>query len=242
MVAVEPWLLSSRPALAARLHARRRRRSGRGARWVLPRWHEAVVGQARSGLDIEVVCHYTHSKDQTLTLLADRGVTVLNDPLRPTRPVESIDRHEWRFGNRGRDAAYMADLRNVLVAWVEAETAADYFLSLDTDIILPGGALAALLEDFPGGALSPLVDLAHPCVGRTAWNFMSWLEGEPRPCPPDGRSAGPLPSRHGRRSHPARPFRHGGALGGASPGRGRRLVARCRATRDRTVGRPGSPL
>jgi len=148
--------------------------------WVLPRWHEAVIGQARSGLDIEVVCHYTHSKDQTLALLADRGVTVLNDPLRPTRPVESIDRHEWRFGNRGRDAAYMADLRNVLVAWVEAETEADYFLSLDTDIILPGGALAALLEDFPGGALSPLVDLAHPCVGRTAWNFMSWLEGEPR--------------------------------------------------------------
>ena len=134
--------------------------------WVLPRWYEAVIAQARPGLDVEVVCHYTQSSDATLALLTGWGATVICDPSLPTRTLHSIERHTWRFGRRGGDAGYMAHLRNVLVEWVESATDADYFFSLDTDIILPPGALEALLDDFPGGAVSPLVDLAHPDVGH----------------------------------------------------------------------------
>jgi hypothetical protein len=135
--------------------------------WVLPEWFDALYGQ---GIELEVICLVSASEDGTEAMLAEEGATVIMDD-RPGRNTTEIDGHLW---GSGATYQYMASLRNQLTDEAIARDA-DYFFSLDSDIILPPGGLKQLLDyaaDHPG-VVSPAVNMT---VGSTAWNTMDWTD------------------------------------------------------------------
>lgn len=138
--------------------------------WVLPEWFDALHGQ---GVEMEILCLVSASEDGTEAICAEEGATILVDE-RPGRSTSEIDGHLW--GN-AETYQYMASLRNRLTD--EAITRdADYFFSLDTDIILPPGGLKQLLDyaaDHPG-VVSPALNMVTG--GGTAWNTMNWVDRE----------------------------------------------------------------
>jgi hypothetical protein len=137
--------------------------------WVIPQWHAAIRAQE---VDVEVVCLYSASEDDTRAQLESRHVTILDDP-EIGRRLPEIDGHMW--GGRPEDYSYMTRIRNDLMDYVVAQDP-DYFLSLDSDILLCPGALkrmVACLEIY-GGIVSPAVNMSQN--GRTAWNVMTWAD------------------------------------------------------------------
>lgn len=136
--------------------------------WCLPRWFESIE---RQGVEVDITCLYTASSDDTLAILNDHGVNVIHDE-KQGRPIYENEMHTW--GNP-ITYDYMANIRNALLDAVKA-TGADYFFSLDSDIVLPDGALERLLEvsqDHPG-TISPAVNMLRAGTGF-AWNVMSWV-------------------------------------------------------------------
>jgi hypothetical protein len=116
----------------------------------------------------EVVALYTASEDDTEQILKDHGVEIHYDES-PGRPRHKIDGHNWGTLDQFE---YMATLRNRLVD-ICIEKDADYFFSLDSDIILPLNALESLLafsQSHPG-VVSPAVNMT---INQTAWNMMRW--------------------------------------------------------------------
>ena len=124
------------------------------------------------GIDLEVICLVSPSEDGTEALLGELGVEVIIDDA-PGRHLAEIDGHLW--GNPDR-YLYMTRLRNRLLK-VVLERDPDYFLSLDSDIILPLGALGQLIAYAKAtGAhiVSPALNMA---IGAQAWNTMNWKSG-----------------------------------------------------------------
>ena len=153
--------------------------------WVLETWFDAVETQIVPGIEIEVVCVYSESEDDTEKILRSRGAHILYDEKRGRSPWE-INSHAW-----GSPAVYeyMASLRNQLLDWVQASDA-DFFLSLDSDILAPFGTLKALLDFYRScpGVISPAVNMG--LNGTVAWNTMRWVSGPNSPAtrqgtPPD---------------------------------------------------------
>ena len=101
--------------------------------WALPRWLQAIANQ---GVELELVCLLSPSEDNTEEVLKQHPITLLYDE-RPGRSVLEIDTHAW--GNLNGKYEYMASLRNQLIDYV-IERDADFFFSLDSDIILPQNA------------------------------------------------------------------------------------------------------
>lgn len=138
--------------------------------WILPEWLYAIESQ---GVEADIICLVSASEDGTEEILDKaEGLTVLFDD-RPGRNTTEIDGHAWGDLNT---YAYMSSLRNRLVDEAIAYQA-DYFFSLDTDIILPPGALLQLLdfaEKHPG-VVAPAVNMT---TGTTAWNTMDWVDRE----------------------------------------------------------------
>ena len=122
------------------------------------------------GVSVEVFCLLTPSSDNTEQLLRESGVTVVIDD-EPGRTIQEIDGHFW--GN-AHTYEYMSRLRNRLLDLV-AQTEAPYFFSLDSDMVLPKGALVQLLDyaaDHPG-VVSPAANMT---TGEVCWNTMSWVD------------------------------------------------------------------
>lgn len=135
--------------------------------WVIPEWHQAIVNQS---IDVEIIALVSVSEDKTVELLDDRGVEVAYD-FEDGRSTGEIDGHVWGAGNTYE---YMASLRNKLTQWA-IEKDADFFFSLDSDIILPPDGLRVLLEyaQTRVGVLSPAVNMT---IGQTVWNTMDWVD------------------------------------------------------------------
>lgn len=153
--------------------------------WAIPDWYDAIE---RQGIDVRVACIVSPSEDATEELLRERGVIIINDE-RPGRSVHDIDTHVW--GDE-TTYSYMAGLRNWL-SNAAFRAGADYFFSLDSDIILPKGALQKLLtfaESHPG-VVAPAVNMVSG-IGAPVWNTMQWLSrdfpnrGERTPPPKKG--------------------------------------------------------
>lgn len=136
--------------------------------WILPNWFDAIEEQ---GTVQEIVCVYSPSADETESMLKRENVTILYD-LRSGRDVKEIDFHQW--GNLER-YEYMASLRNMLIDYA-LDNDADYFFSLDSDILLPPGALKYMLNHLAGhtGVVAPAVNMLMQ--QDTAWNTMSWVD------------------------------------------------------------------
>jgi hypothetical protein len=159
--------------------------------WILPVWFKAVnenVADARSSyanithtvpsvhLDVEIVALYTDSEDDTKKILEDNSVVILHDT-GPGRTAEEINRHLW---GTPMWYEYMAHIRNELLDWA-GDHNADWFFSLDSDVILAPGALRKLLQFWLRGfqgILSPAVDMCTHLLSnqRPEWNRMHWTK------------------------------------------------------------------
>lgn len=147
--------------------------------WVLPAWFEAIEAQEFPYMprpEIEVMVLYTASRDDTLSILQEHGATIIESML-PTRDRGRIVGHNW--SQTLHEYEYMASLRNTLRKEV-LQQEADYFFSLDSDILLPHRfALDQLLMDLEihrYDAVAPLVNMLSEPGLEPAWNFMNWSD------------------------------------------------------------------
>ena len=134
--------------------------------WCLPDWFEAVEAQ---GVDVEYLFIYTPGSDETEEVLLQHTTNILIEPT--GRSETEIAGHLWGDINK---YAYMAHMRNELLRNAHA-MGADYFFSLDSDIILPPDGLKRLLSyaSTHPGVVAPKVNMSW---GATNWNVMSWVD------------------------------------------------------------------
>lgn len=136
--------------------------------WCLRNWFGALEEQE---IEHGVLALLTPSDDETELILQEHGADVIYDTSEGRRQRD-IDGHVW---GKMSTFQYMADMRNELVRHA-LEMEADYFFSLDSDIILEKGALKKILqfaENHPG-VVSPAVNMTTG--GSTAWNTMDWVD------------------------------------------------------------------
>lgn len=145
--------------------------------WILPAWFEQLALQDLPE-DVEFVFNYGASQDTTMeTILAEslrRGWHV-------TLAVDSQDDHRAeRKWNLARYAT-MVRLRNRLLEMVRRREPR-YYLSLDTDILLPPGAVGQLRHELESGGydgVAPITWMTPPPGGGVV-NAMH-LGGATRP-------------------------------------------------------------
>jgi hypothetical protein len=136
--------------------------------WCLPAWFHALESQC---IEHETIFVYTDSADNTLEILTTHQPFALLRDDRDGRPVNEIDGHAW---GAVKWYEYLSDLRNQLVT-TALNMNADYFFSLDSDILLPPGGLQKMLDyaQTHQGVISPAVNMSEH---DTAWNTMSWID------------------------------------------------------------------
>lgn len=136
--------------------------------WILPHWFDAIYAQE---IEAEIVCVYSESVDNTEAILKEEGVTVIPD-LRLPRPVNEMDNHQWGAQEK---YAYMASMRNRLVEYALSQDA-DYFFSLDSDILLNMPNTLKMLIDFAAGHTGVVAPAVNMGMHDTCWNTMSWVD------------------------------------------------------------------
>jgi hypothetical protein len=151
--------------------------------WALDRWWKAITVQTQlTNYRWKVVFAYSESEDDTLGKLEQmqgwHDVHIIDTGPSP-RPREEMDKHWWPL----KRFEYMAGLRNQLLDYAIAQDA-EYFFSVDSDIILPPMAFEILSKEMElykhhgVGAAAPLVNLgAHLGDGTFAYNYMHSLDG-----------------------------------------------------------------
>lgn len=112
--------------------------------WVLQHWFDHLAHQTYDPRELLILLNYGPSSDDTLDVIRDekqrgrfRHVSVLTD--------DGDDHHAERKWNEARYAT-MTRLRNDLLAQVRA-LRPDYYLSCDTDMLLPPTAINQLIND-----------------------------------------------------------------------------------------------
>lgn len=111
--------------------------------WVLPSWFDALAAQETESQDIEIVLNYGAGDDATLDIIENeaerdrfRKITVLEDV-----HTDHVSSRKWTIARY----ATMTRLRNDLLAYVRT-TSPDFYLSCDTDMLLPSHTLRTLFE------------------------------------------------------------------------------------------------
>lgn len=134
--------------------------------WCLQRWLDSIHNQT---VPVEIHCLVSESNDGTETILAKNDVSLIYDVTPPRNKID-IDKHYW--GDLGT-YAYMATIRNRLVTHIQQQNA-DYFFSLDSDILVPPTCLEQLLEgiDKWGGIAAPFVSMS---AQQIVPNAMHWV-------------------------------------------------------------------
>lgn len=146
--------------------------------WVLPDWLYHLSLQDLPWNQVVLLLNYGRSSDSTLEMLrdAERMLPWAVEIVQDERDEDHEAERKWSLPRYG----IMARLRNRLLERVR-ELGPSYYLSLDTDILLPRGAVATLLEDFDGkrfDAVSPLVYMTPR--GKSYPNAMN-LDSATRP-------------------------------------------------------------
>lgn len=139
--------------------------------WILPAWFDGLAAQH---CDITVVLNYGHGSDDTLDVILNEDrfkvILVSSDVEHTAERVWNSDRYD-----------VMAQLRNDLLIAVRG-LAPDYFLSCDTDMLLPAGALRTLVDTVgPYDGIAPLTFMS---AGLDAPNYLT--EELQRPVVPTG--------------------------------------------------------
>lgn len=134
-------------------------------------WIDAVRMQQLDG-EVDIVCLYTRSHDDTLEILQRNDVRVLESPL-PSRSYNRMQSHNWSYSDH--EYEFMASLRNDLRGTI-ANEAPDWFFSLDSDILLPTpDSLRELIEtaqEHQANGIAPLVNMMQHPEAPPAWNWM----------------------------------------------------------------------
>lgn len=129
--------------------------------WVLPDWLAHLAKQDLPWENVILLLNYGRSSDSTLKIIRDAQdmlpwtVRVLIDSEDGDHVAHQSVHRRWNL-DRYR---VMTRLRNELLGWVR-KWQPSYYLSLDTDILLPDGCIETLLEDMRGGkfdAVAPKV-------------------------------------------------------------------------------------
>lgn len=144
--------------------------------WVLNQWWGAIAAQAQlTDYRWKVVFAYSESEDDTLGKLEqmqDWHDAHIIDAGPSPRTREEMDQHWWHLER----FEYMAGLRNHLLDYA-IDQDAEYFFSVDSDIILPPMAFETLMQGRgDAGAIAPLVNMAVH-LGAIAYNYMDAVDG-----------------------------------------------------------------
>jgi hypothetical protein len=133
--------------------------------WCLPEWFAALEAQ---DIEHEVVAIYSPSADETELVLIEHNATIIYDESLG-RSLSNINAHCWGDLSTYH---YMATMRNHLTR-LALEREADYFFSLDSDIILPPNTLREMLKYAQGhpGVIAPAVNMT---INARALNVMKW--------------------------------------------------------------------
>lgn len=120
--------------------------------WILPSWFDHLAAQDNSS-ELTIVLNYGPGDDETLDVIQRESrfeqIVVIES--------EGLEHHANRdWGLERFDV--MAQLRNDLLAVVR-NLRPDFFLSCDTDILLPPGALTHLLQE--SGQWDGIAPLTH---------------------------------------------------------------------------------
>jgi glycosyltransferase involved in cell wall biosynthesis len=139
--------------------------------WVIPDWLRAIQDQEVDA-EVEILCVASPSSDGTEQLILDGGgKLIMMKEHHYRRTKKDIDGHIWNM----EMYEFMSSIRNGLKNRAFSDFEADYFFSLDSDVILPKDGLAALLDyaQEHKGVIAPAVNM----VARgAAWNVMSWVD------------------------------------------------------------------
>jgi glycosyltransferase involved in cell wall biosynthesis len=138
--------------------------------WIIPEWLDSL--QSQDGIDcfdVEYIACVSPSEDNTLELLQQGGFIIITEDV--FRQKYESDLHVW-----GNMNVYekMAQIRNKLLMWAKVNNF-DYFLSIDTDIILPKNGLQKMISfiDRYPGMVAPALSMVH---NQTIWNIMDWVD------------------------------------------------------------------
>jgi hypothetical protein len=151
--------------------------------WVLDRWWQAIAQQAPLvNYRWKVAFVYTESQDDTLGKLEQmqgwHDVHIIDAGDSP-RTRDDMNQHRWPLEHIAR----MAEWRNLLLDYAK-EQEAEWFFSVDSDIVLPPMAFGLLEQQMSGlllhhgyGAIAPLVNMAgHLDPGTFVYNYMDWVD------------------------------------------------------------------
>lgn len=145
--------------------------------WVLPDWLHHLAIQDLPWENVVLLFNYGESSDGTLDMIREAErmlpwtVEVLHD-----EGDDHLAERRWDISRYGT----MARLRNDLLRRVR-ELSPSYYLSLDTDILLPEGAVEALLQDFDGSKLDGVAPLLYMTQKSTAYPNAMYLDSGRRP-------------------------------------------------------------
>lgn len=141
--------------------------------WILQEWIDSLRGQRLDrGDELEIVCLYTRSHDQTLSVLQRNEVITVVSPL-PSRPYDRMLAHYWSY--QDHEYEYMASLRNDLRS-IAIALQADLFLSIDSDILFKTKedlqSLIDTMRAYAAHAVAPLVNMEKYATNSPSWNWM----------------------------------------------------------------------
>lgn len=126
--------------------------------WIVDEWAACLRNQ--SNFDIELVCLYSDSFDDTWCKLHDNGVHVLRHDSLPLQTPSERLMHAWNGVQTGK----LATLRNTLESYVRDEYDPDLWLSIDSDMLLPDPRsvlrLSTVIEEMGYDAVGPLTSMS----------------------------------------------------------------------------------
>jgi hypothetical protein len=124
--------------------------------WILREWFDALAAQTYGSDNLIVLLNYGQSDDDTLQIINDqmedgrfRSVITLVDKFADHRPDRAWNEERY---------ATMVRLRNDLLTKVR-EIQPDYYLSCDTDMLLPPDCIDQLVNDI--GDFEAIAPLTH---------------------------------------------------------------------------------
>lgn len=145
--------------------------------WVLPDWLAHLASQDLPWDRVTLLFNYGRSSDGTLEIIRDAqdmlpwDVRVLIDD-----GDDHVARRAWSLQRYG----VMTRLRNELLHWVR-KWEPEYYLSLDTDILLPDGAIQGLLEDMATGKFDAVAPKLYMTPRGTHYPNCMRLDSGTRP-------------------------------------------------------------
>lgn len=134
--------------------------------WILPTWKKYIDEAVPEGVDASFVFAVPESDTETLEMLGSWEHTQIV----PTEEVKLVDEREWA-DLKSYDK--MVTLRNSLLHYVRMHSP-DYYLSIDSDILLNKDALTRMLDLCKTGADAAssmtFLDVRDPhCTNAASW-------------------------------------------------------------------------